>query len=104
MTRTPSSYGTPSYETPPYYEAPVSADVLLAFDGRVLEVFRYADAARYHVWEEPWLEFTSGRSPKVRIRSRIGSRRTFPYDEQLLPGIRALADAVAQTVAERQRP
>ena len=35
------------------YDAPVTESALLSFDGRVLEVFGYVDAARYHVWDLP---------------------------------------------------
>ncbi|WP_329223452.1 hypothetical protein OG352_38940 [Streptomyces sp. NBC_01485] len=90
--------------TPPY-EAPTSDSVLLSFDGRVLEVFGYVDAARYHIWEEPRIEFGSGRFRRLTIAVRSpGRRHTMPYDEHRLPGLRALADVLARSVAERRQP
>jgi hypothetical protein len=85
----------------PLYEAPTSDSALLSFDGRVLEVFGHADAARYHIWEEPRLEFTSGRLRRLTITVRSGRQHTVLYDEHRLPGLRALAEAVARSVAER---
>ncbi|WP_369373445.1 hypothetical protein [Streptomyces sp. cg36] len=86
------------------YEAPASDTVLLAFDGRVLEVFGYVDDARYHVWEGPRLDFTTGRFRRLAITVRSGRRHSIPYDEQRLPALRALADRIARSVAEGRGP
>lgn len=87
----------------PRYEVPVSDNVLLSFDGRVLEVFGYVDDARYHIWEEPRVEFSTPRH-RVTIIVRSGRKHTVPYDARFLPGLQALADRVARSVAERPRP
>ncbi|WP_405468067.1 hypothetical protein [Streptomyces canus] len=85
------------------YEAPTSDSVLLSFDGRVLEVFGYVDAARYHVREEPQLNFKSGRFRRLTIIVRSGRHHTMPYDADRLPGLHAMADLLARSVAERGR-
>ncbi|MEU1517073.1 hypothetical protein ABZ490_33830 [Streptomyces sp. NPDC005811] len=82
----------------PPYEAPANDHVLLAFDGRVLEVFGYVDDARYHVWERPRLEFGTGRRRLAQIVTRHGRRHSIPYDAPLLPGLRALADRLAESL------
>ncbi|MBK3566257.1 MULTISPECIES: hypothetical protein [unclassified Streptomyces] len=81
------------------YDAPVTGSALLSFDGRVLEVFGYVDAARYHVWEEPRIEFRSGRIRRLTIITKSGRKHTVLYDEPHLPGLRVLADLL-----ERSRP
>ncbi|MFJ9629371.1 hypothetical protein ACIQPR_24480 [Streptomyces sp. NPDC091280] len=81
------------------YDAPVSETALLSFDGRVLEVFGYADAARYHIWEEPRIEFRTGRIGRLTIITRSGRKHSVLYGEPFLPGLRVLADLL-----ERSRP
>ncbi|GAA1587808.1 hypothetical protein GCM10009804_49910 [Kribbella hippodromi] len=80
------------------HEAPVNDRVLLSFDGRVLEVFGYVDAARYHLREQPRLEIKPGRRPILQIITRHGRRHNLPYDAELLPGLQALADELARWV------
>lgn len=87
--------------TPPY-EAPTGDSVLLSFDGRVLEVFGYADAARYHIWEEPRLEFGSGRFRRMTITVRSGRRHSIPYDADRFAGLRELSDLVERTLSARR--
>ncbi|MDW6057531.1 hypothetical protein SAZ11_04995 [Streptomyces sp. FXJ1.4098] len=41
--------------------------MLLTFDGRVLEVFGLTGTHRYHIWQEPHLEFSHGRHPWLTI-------------------------------------
>ncbi|MFJ3775966.1 hypothetical protein ACIPX0_30180 [Streptomyces sp. NPDC090075] len=82
----------------PLFEAPANDHVLLAFDGRVLEVFGYVDDARYHVWERPRLEFGTGRRHLAQIVTRHGRRHSVPYDAALLPGLRALAEQLARSL------
>ncbi|MEV0740136.1 hypothetical protein AB0I51_30330 [Streptomyces sp. NPDC050549] len=81
------------------YDAPVTGSAPLSFDGRVLEVFGYVDAARYHVWEEPRIEFRTGRIRRLTIITKSGRKHTVRYDEPCLPGLRILADLL-----ERSRP
>jgi hypothetical protein len=81
---------------PPWPDTPASGSALLTFDGRVLEVFGFTDAARYHVWEEPRLDFGSGRRPRrFTITTRNGRRHTLFYDAEHLPGLRALGGHLA---------
>lgn len=101
MTATPPHAASPHGALP--HEAPTSDSVLLSFDGRVLEVFGYVNTARYHVWEEPRLEFTSGRRfHSLTIRLRSGRRHTMPYDAHRLPGLRALAEVLERGVSARR--
>ncbi|WP_371649391.1 MULTISPECIES: hypothetical protein [unclassified Streptomyces] len=86
------------------YEAPTSDSVLLSFNGRVLEVFGYVDAARYHIWEEPRLAFKSGRFRRLTITVKSGRQHTMPYDAHLLPGLQGLADLLARSVSEKRQP
>ncbi|MDV9171425.1 hypothetical protein R6V09_15000 [Streptomyces sp. W16] len=81
------------------YEVPVTESALLSFDGRVLEVFGYVDAARYHIWEEPRIEFRTGRIRRLTIVTRHGRKHSVLYDESCLPGLSVLADLL-----ERSRP
>ncbi|WP_406463939.1 hypothetical protein OH768_49920 [Streptomyces sp. NBC_01622] len=83
----------------PPYDVPVTESALLSFDGRVLEAFGYVDAARYHVWEEPRIEFRTGRIRRLTIITKSGRKHTVLYDEPCLPGLRILADLL-----ERSRP
>ncbi|WP_427924709.1 hypothetical protein [Streptomyces sp. cg40] len=79
------------------YDAPVTESALLSFDGRVLEVFGYADAARYHVWEEPRLEFRTGRLGRLTIITKSGRKHSVLYDEAFLSGLRVLADLLERS-------
>ncbi|KUF19001.1 MULTISPECIES: hypothetical protein [Streptomyces] len=88
----------------PLYEAPASDSVLLTFDGRVLEVFGYVDAARYHVWEGPRMEFGTGRFRRVVITVRSGRRQSVPYDADRRAGLEELAAVLARSVPERPGP
>lgn len=86
-------------QTPPY-EAPATDSTLLSFDGRVLEVFGEVEAGRYHIWEEPRLEFRPGRSRLLVIRTRPDRRRhSVLYDPARRVGLEALAERL-----ERSRP
>ncbi|WP_328751130.1 hypothetical protein OHT57_37070 [Streptomyces sp. NBC_00285] len=81
-------------------EAPANDNALFSFDGRVLEVFGYIDDARYHLWERPRLEFDPGRRRRLAIVTRHGRRLSVPYDAHLLPGLQALAEQLARSLAE----
>ncbi|MET7486147.1 hypothetical protein [Streptomyces sp. NPDC005538] len=83
----------------PYSDAPLNDSTMLSFDGRVLEVFGFNDAARYHVWEEPRIEFRTGRSHKLTITTKAGRSHTMYYDAHRLPDLQALAERL-----ERSRP
>jgi hypothetical protein len=84
----------------PLFEAPAADHVVLSFDGRVLEVFGYVDDARYHIWEQPRLEFRPGRSRRLEIITKRGRRMSILYDAHRLPGLQALADRLARSVSE----
>ncbi|WP_030620278.1 hypothetical protein [Streptomyces fulvoviolaceus] len=88
--------------TPPY-EVPASDSVLLSSDGRVLQVFGRFAAARYDIREERSLESRSGRSRRPTVALRNGRQHNMAYDEQRLPGLRALVDLPAGSVSERQQ-
>ena len=79
------------------YDAPVTDSALLSFDGRVLEVFGHADAARYHVREEPRIEFRTGRIRRLTIITKSDRKHTVLYGEPYLPGLRVLADLLERT-------
>jgi hypothetical protein len=53
--------------TTPPYEALADDTTLLTFDGRVLELFGVGDAHRLHIWQEPRLEFGTGRKHRTEI-------------------------------------
>ncbi|MFF7597738.1 hypothetical protein [Streptomyces mirabilis] len=91
--------------TTPPYEALATETTLLTFDGRVLELFGFGDAHRIHIWQEPRLEFGTGRKPRMEIiTGQPGVRRhSFPYDPERLDALRAFAEQVARAVAERPR-
>ena len=67
------------------YDAPVTDSALLSFDGRVLEVFGHVDAARYHVREEPRIEFRTGRISRLTIITKSGRKHTVLYGEPYPP-------------------
>ncbi|WP_405866235.1 MULTISPECIES: hypothetical protein [unclassified Streptomyces] len=90
--------------SPIFYEAPASDFILLSFDGRVLEAFGYVNAVRYHLWEQPRLEFRPGRSRRLAIVTKRGRRHTITYDAHLLPGLQALAARLAESVSEVPEP
>jgi hypothetical protein len=83
----------------PFFDAPMTDSSMLSFDGRVLEVFGYVDAARYHIWEEPRIEFRTGRTRRLTITTKHGRRHSVLYDAHRLPDLQALADRL-----ERSRP
>ncbi|MEV7090570.1 hypothetical protein AB0O07_32635 [Streptomyces sp. NPDC093085] len=78
-----------------WYEAQANENALLVFDGNVLEVFGLPETHRYHAWQEPRLEFSSGIRPRVTIIPRTGHRLSFAYDAHRLAGLRALAHRLA---------
>ncbi|MFE3599632.1 hypothetical protein ACFXP3_24555 [Streptomyces sp. NPDC059096] len=78
-----------------WYEAQANDNALLVFDGSVLEVFGLAGTHRYHIWQEPRLEFSDGARPRVTIIPRKGHRLSFAYDAHRLDGLRALAARLA---------
>ncbi|TDC79090.1 hypothetical protein [Streptomyces hainanensis] len=84
----------------PPYEVFATDTTLLCFDGRVLEVFGFNDTHRYHVRQEPRLEFDSGRRPRMSIVTGRDYRHTFSYDPHRLDGLRALADLLARSRPE----
>ncbi|MFD5254632.1 hypothetical protein ACFWM5_17530 [Streptomyces bobili] len=53
--------------TTPPYEVPTNDATRLTFEGRVLELPGFGDAHRLHIWQEPGLEFGTGRKPKTDI-------------------------------------
>ncbi|MFI1335306.1 hypothetical protein ACH4U7_35400 [Streptomyces sp. NPDC020845] len=87
--------------TTPLHEAPATDSVLLTFDGRVLEVFGLTGTHRYHIWQEPHLEFSHGRHPWLTIVLGQGGCHSFGYDPHRLDGLRALADRLARSRPER---
>lgn len=91
--------------TPPYelHEVFVTDTVLLSFDGRVLEVFGYTDTHRTHLFQEPRLEFGTGRRPRMEITTASGARHSMPYDPHRLDALRAFAARLARAVAERPK-
>ncbi|MDX3612196.1 hypothetical protein OG920_05490 [Streptomyces europaeiscabiei] len=91
--------------TSPPYEVLANDTTLLTFDGRVLELFGFGDAHRLHIWQEPRLEFGTGRKPRTEIViERPGvHRHSFPYDPERLDALRAFAARLARGVAERPR-
>ncbi|UXX91890.1 hypothetical protein N7U49_04990 [Streptomyces sp. AD2-2] len=82
---------------PPFLEVPATDSVLLSFDGRVLEVFGYADAARYHVWEEPRIQFRTGRLRRLTITTKHGRSHSLLYDAHRLPDLQVLAERLEST-------
>ncbi|MEH0573245.1 MULTISPECIES: hypothetical protein [Streptomyces] len=91
--------------TTPPYEVRANDTTLLTFDGRVLELFGFGGAHRLHIWQEPRLEFGTGRKPTMAVT--IGQpgvpRHHFPYDPGRLDALRAFAVQLARGVAERPR-
>ncbi|MFD5629164.1 hypothetical protein [Streptomyces sp. NPDC127072] len=89
--------------TTPPYEVLANDTTLLTFDGRVLELLGFSDVHRLRIWQEPRLEFGTGR--KTRMEIIIGQpgvpRHSFPYDPERLAGLRAFAAQLARGVAER---
>ncbi|MEV7885705.1 hypothetical protein ACWD3I_14685 [Streptomyces sp. NPDC002817] len=91
--------------TTPPSEVLATDTTLLSFDGRVLELFAFGVAQRMHIWQEPRLEFGTGRKPRMEIiTGHPGVRRhIFPYDPERLDALRAFAAQPARGVAERPR-
>jgi hypothetical protein len=78
---------------------------MLSFDGSVLEVYGEIDAGRYHIWEQPRLEFRPGRSRMLVIRTRPNRRRqTVFYDPSHRAGLQALAERLAPSGSEGSEP
>jgi hypothetical protein len=69
-----------------------SPTVLLTLDGRVLEVFGFADAQRFHIAFRPVLLFT-GKS-RLTIRPEHGGQWTFFYDPARRPEVERFAAQV----------
>ncbi len=82
---------------PPFLEVPLTDSSLLSFDGRVLEVFGHVDAARYHVWEEPRIQFRTGRLRRLTITTKHGRRHSLLYDAHRLPDLQAIAERLELT-------
>lgn len=53
---------------------------LLVFDGRVLELFGYADAHRLHLLQHPRLEFVEEGRKKLPRLKVVSDRQTFTFD------------------------
>ncbi|MEV7869784.1 hypothetical protein AB0P17_27700 [Streptomyces sp. NPDC088124] len=82
-----------------WYEAQANDNALLVFDGSVLEVFGLSGTHRYHIWQEPRLQFSDGARPRVTIIPRRGPCLSLAYDAHRLDGLRALADRLARVRA-----
>ena len=80
-------------------QAPLTDTHLLTFDGTVLELFGYTDVHRIHIWQQPRLEFSTGRTPRLKILLGDGARHNLPYDPHRLEGLQTLAAEVARRVA-----
>lgn len=91
--------------TAPPYEVLADDTTLLTFDGRVLELFGYGDVHRLHVWQQPRLEFGTGRKPRMQIMTGQPGvpRHSMPYDPGRLDALRAFAAHLARGVAGRPR-
>jgi hypothetical protein len=91
--------------TAPPYEVLADDTTLLTFDGRVLELFGYGDVHRLHVWQQPRLEFGTGRKPRMQIMTGQPGvpRHSMPYDPEHLDALRAFAAHLARGVAGRLR-
>ncbi|MFI5881090.1 hypothetical protein [Streptomyces sp. NPDC051554] len=82
----------------PFTTVPLTDSTMLSFDGSVLEVFGEIDAGRYHIWEEPRLEFRPGRSRTLVIRTRPNRRRqSVFYDPSRRAGLQALAEQLGRS-------
>ncbi|MFD4558494.1 hypothetical protein ACFWP5_29980 [Streptomyces sp. NPDC058469] len=88
----------------PHVDVPVTDSAMLSFDGRVLEVFGYVDAARYHVWEEPRIEFRTGRIRRLTITTKHGRRHSVLYDAHRLPELQALVERLERSGPEGSEP
>lgn len=93
-----AAYSPGVSEPSPWPDTPVTGTVMLSFDGRVLEVFGFTDAARFHVWERPRIEIGGGRRfRRFTIVTRGGRRHPVLYEEKYLSGLRSLAAHLAET-------
>lgn len=72
------------------FEAWVTDRVLLSCDGRVLELFGYVDAHRWHLAFRPTLEFSTKRS-RLTVGSMIPGVMNFPYDPDRRADLEAFA-------------
>ncbi|MFF7332497.1 hypothetical protein ACIQU5_03175 [Streptomyces sp. NPDC090306] len=85
----------------PWPDTPVSDTVMLCFDGRVLEVFGFTDASRFHVWERPRIEIGEGRRfRRFTIVTRGGRRHPLLYDAERLADLRALGEHLARIAGQ----
>ncbi len=74
------------------FEAWVSENVLLTFDGDVLEVFGFEDSHRIHIAYRPDLQFTDGRRPRLLITKANEHRHEMSYDPERRAGLEAFAE------------
>lgn len=73
----------------------VSKTVLLCFDGHVLEVFGLLDTHRFNVAMGLEIDVLEGRSPKCKIKAKLGPSMTVYCDRDRLEELRAFAKVVA---------
>ena len=76
-------------------------DSLMAFDGRILEIFFRAGnvpgrvSARFHVNGIEAIEITEGWGRSIRVKYRFGSNEGgIAYEKDRLPEVREFADRV----------
>jgi hypothetical protein len=69
----------------------IKESTLLSFDGRVLEVFGFADAHRFHIAFAPTISLGKRL---LTIKPTQGGQQSFFYDQQRTPEIEAFAAAV----------
>lgn len=82
------------------HEAWATDQVLLTFNGSVLEIFGFNDTHRLHIAHRPSLQFEEGRRPRLHIADDFGPRHTFDYD----PARRVGLDVLAELLRAAYRP
>ncbi|MGK9149300.1 hypothetical protein KXS11_16820 [Plantibacter flavus] len=85
-----------------FVEVWASPTVLMTFDGRVLEVFGFTDANRFHLAFSPVVTFSEKRA-WMSVKMDVSGTLTFPYDAARRPELDGFAAIVAAAVAARDR-
>lgn len=84
------------------FEVQPHSGAVLVFDGRVLEIFGYANIHRFHLWQQPRLEFIDGVRPRVLVRCAVGPYFETSMEPDSRPELLKLAAELESAIARRE--